>query len=40
MFLRQWERCHCTLRHSSSVTSFHPGRRVQSGSTSGRRWYE
>ena len=33
----QWARCHCALRHCSSVTSRQPGNRRQSGSTSSTR---
>ena len=37
-FLTQWARCHWTDAQSSAVTSFQPGNRVQSGSTSSTRW--
>ena len=37
MFLTQCARCHWTDAHSSAVTSFQPGNRVQSGSTSSTR---
>src|SRR5262245_5052291 len=41
MFFTQCARCHCTDSQSSAVTSFQPGKRVQSGSTSStlRYWY-